>query len=616
MKKASFLWGASALVMLALALPAGAQRMRSPSGLIAVDTAGAGFSVAFGHEGAGREVLHISRVGLEMSDGAGRGLVFERQSKPRRVTADYRMVAGKRLHCTNKANEYVRCYRDAGGRAVRLVMRVYDDGVAFRYEFDGLHGARLSRELTTYDIPDGTRRWFMPWSDAYEGFYKEAVSSGGKRRRWAFPALFEAGGGTFCLLTEAGVGREQSAASLWNDADSTRFCVRPDDNPLALSGQWHTPWRVIIVGGLDRLVASTLVTDVSEPPRIADTQWIRPGVVSWIYWAYNHGSNDLGIIRQYIDMAKVLGLPYMLIDAEWDEMKDGASIDDAIRYAHAQGVRPMIWYNSSTGWIDGAPGPQFRLNDAERREREFAWLEQKGVAGVKIDFFAGDSQPTMAYCLDLLECAARHRLLVNFHGATIPRGWQRTWPNLLSTEAVYGAEWYNNAGVLTDAAPWHNATLPFTRNIVGSMDYTPCTFSDSQHPHTTTDAHELALTVLFESGLQHLADRPESYLAQPEDVRRFLGNLPSVWDETRLVGGYPARDVVIARRSGKKWYVAGINGTDSVRTLSLPLDFIRRHNSVSGFIDSDTKAMKITAGNSLPASVACAPRGGFVYVVE
>lgn len=164
-------------------------------------------------------------------------------------------------------------------------------------------------------------------------------------------------------------------------------------------------------------------------------------------------------------------------------------------------------------------------------------MRADGHGGVKIDFFSGDSQQNMDYQQDLLECAARHHLLVNFHGATIPRGWQRTWPNLLSTEAVYGAEWYNNVPTFTAKAARHNATLPFTRNVIGPMDYTPCTFSDSQHPHITTNAHELALTVLFESGLQHLADKPESYFAQPKEVQEFLSNLPTVWDETHLVSG-------------------------------------------------------------------------------
>ena len=327
-------------------------------------------------------------------------------------------------------------------------------------------------------------------------------------------------------------------------------------------------------------------------------------------------------------MAVDMHWPYVLIDAEWDEMKNGGSIEDAIRYALDRGIKPLLWYNSSTAWLKawGAPGPHERLNAPELREREFAWLERMGVAGVKIDFFAGDKQETMEYCIDLLECAARHHLLVNFHGATIPRGWQRTYPNLMSVEAVYGAEWYNNNATLTPKAAAHNATLPFTRNVIGPMDYTPCTFSDSQHPHITTHAHELALSVLFESPLLHWADKPESYLAQPRDVRDFMSALPTTWDETRLLGGYPGEWVVMARRSGSTWYIAGINGKDTAQTLSFDTSILPK-GRYTLFTDKPGYKGDLPANNpepwsiktwkgKAPSRVTCQPRGGFVYVVN
>ena len=390
----------------------------------------------------------------------------------------------------------------------------------------------------------------------------------------------------------------------------------------------HSPWRVAIIGSLSDVVESTLVTDVCSPSQITDTSWIQPGVVSWIYWAYNHGSNDYAIIKKYVDMAATLHLPYVLIDAEWDQMdqlpsNEGKTIEDAIAYAKEKGIKPMIWYNSSIGWVDGAPTPKYRLNKPEDREKEFEWCEKLGVAGVKIDFFSGDNQRNMDFCLDLLESAARHHLLVNFHGATIPRGWQRTWPNLMSTEGVYGAEWYNNVPTFTKKAAAHNATLPFTRNVIGPMDYTPCAFSDSQHPHITTHAHELALTVLFESGLQHLADKPESYLSQPQEMQDFLSHLPAVWDETRFVSGYPGESVVLARRSGQTWYIAGINGTDEQKELTMPTGILSPLTSrlsplkITAFLDAGEREWQILPSVSkLPATVSCRPRGGFIYVIK
>ncbi|MEO6520278.1 MAG: glycoside hydrolase family 97 catalytic domain-containing protein, partial [Mucilaginibacter sp.] len=227
----------------------------------------------------------------------------------------------------------------------------------------------------------------------------------------------------------------------------------------------------------------------------------------------------------------------------------------------------------------------------------------------------------MKYYMDILEDAAKYHLLVNFHGATIPRGWARTYPNLMSTEAVYGAEWYNNKNVLTDKAAAHNTTLPFTRNIVGSMDYTPVTFSDSQHPHITSFAHELALAVVFESGLQHFADRPSAYYALPEEPRKFLKDFPTTWDETKLINGYPGEMVVIARRKGKLWYVAGLNGKNTPQTLNLDLNFLGNSDySFQIFKDGiDTKAITsetVSVKKSDTLQIQCLPMGGFAGLIS
>ena len=539
---------------------------------------------------------------LEVRTPTDQGLLFVGK-----VTADYQMLTGKRQHCQNEANEY---------QMGKAVLRIYNDGIALR-DAD-----------VAYRIPEGTPRWMQQWCDSYEGFFPFATtykvepvpsysgiskSAEGWNNRWGYPALIEPQKGVFTLITEANIEKGQSASCLYNDGEW--FRVTPAEGITGKTSD-HTPWRVVIIGTLKDVVESTLVTDVSKPCRIADTSWIHPGVVSWVYWAYNHGSNDYDIIKKYVDMAATLHLPYVLIDAEWDEMKAPYTIEDAVNYARSKSVKPLIWYNSSVGWVDGAPTPKFRLNKSEDREKEFAWCEKMGVAGVKIDFFSGDNQKNMDYCIDLLESAARHHLLVNFHGATIPRGWQRTYPNLMSTEGVYGAEWYNNVPTFTDKAACHNATLPFTRNVIGPMDYTPCTFSDSQYPHITTNAHELALTVLFESGLQHLADKPESYLVQPDQVQQFLSELPSVWDETCLIDGYPGRFVILARRSGHRWYVAGINGLDVPQYFSVSFDFMRNDQKITAFADSEYSPWDIRTMNKVPREIYLQPRGGFVWVTE
>ena len=603
----------STVILCGAALTVNAQQITSPNGLLSAKIIDQELVINYDQQKV-----------FELADIAFDNLEFVRQ-----VNDDYQMLEGKRLHCTNEVNEY----QAPIGPNAQMVMRLYNDGIAFRYEYTGLQQQKQPEEHTVYLIPEGMKRWFMQWTEAYEGYFPLSTtykvepvpsfsgiskSAEGWNNRWAYPALLEPVDGVFALISEANIERRQSASCLYNDGE--RFCVVPAENDLELDGDWHTPWRVVIIGKLADIVQSTLVTDVSEPCQLEDVSWIKPGVVSWIYWANNHGSNDFSIIKKYVDMAVTLHLPYVLIDAEWDEMdklasNEGKTIEDAVAYANEKGIKPIIWYNSSVGWVNGAPGPKYRLNKPEDREKEFAWCEKIGVAGVKIDFFSGDNQMNMDYCLDLLASAARHHLLVNFHGAPIPRGWQRTWPNLLSTEGVYGAEWYNNVPTFTDKAACHNATLPFTRNVIGPMDYTPCAFSDSQHPHITSNAHELALTVLYESGLQHLADRPESFLAQPQAVQDFLSGLPSVWDETRFVSGYPGEYVVLARRSGNTWYIAGINGSDTLQTLSADFGFVGQGDALL-FADDAQGQWQITSIPELPSEIICQPRGGFVIVLR
>lgn len=597
-------------------------QVSSPNGKVVWDELNdegriSGFAIRYNNGTNATELMRIPSFGLLTKDGGGKELHLVTKTAPSHIADDYAMLGGKRLRCSNEANEATYLFADNIGRPQKLVVRAYNDGIAFRYVLDSLVHTRITEELTSYHIPEGTRRWMQKWTEPYEEFFPLATSGEGGNKRWGYPALIQAAGDAWALITEAGVERSNSASCLYNDRAATDYRIVPDENTQNQSGQWASPWRVIIVGSKSDIVESTLVTDVSAPCRLSDTSWIKPGGVSWIYWAYNHGSNDYQIVRKYVDMAVELHLPYVLIDAEWDEMRNGGTIEDAIRYAHDNGIKPLLWYNSSTAWIKawGAPGPHERLNAPENREREFSWLERMGVAGVKIDFFAGDRQETMEYCIDLLEAAARHHLLVNFHGATIPRGWQRTYPNLMSVEAVYGAEWYNNNERLTDKAAAHNATLPFTRNVVGPMDYTPCTFSDSQHPHITTNAHELALPVLFESALLHWADRPESYLAQPAEVRELIGSLPTVWDETRLLGGYPGEWVVMARRNGSAWYVAGINGKDEQQTLTFDTSQLPK-GRYTLFADNRKSWSIKTSKGRIPGKITCQPRGGFVIRIQ
>ena len=357
-----------------------AQDLASPDKKITVKTSATGFNA-----------YYENSLALEIPQAGFKGCKPPQNFKfVKKISEDYRMVSGKRLHCTNQANEY----EAALAKNIKLVLRLYNDGIAFRYEINGLKDKTLPEELTSYRIPEGITRWFEQWKESYEGFFPglttakvkpEPSFSGvftgkdGFNNRWGYPCLLEPQKGVFALISEANIEKLQSASCLYNDGEI--FKVVPDKNDKIINGSWHTPWRIVIIGKLSDIVESTLPTDVCEPSKIKDTDWIKPGVVSWIYWAYNRGSDDFEIIKQYIDMAEALNLPYVLIDAGWDKMKDGKTIEDAVKYAAEKNVKPMIWYNSSIGWLEGAPGPKFRLNKPEDREKEFSWCEKTGIAG-------------------------------------------------------------------------------------------------------------------------------------------------------------------------------------------------------------------------------------------
>jgi len=589
------------------------------------------FKVLYKSKGTYVEVLPASPLGILRADQQFvSNLKLISESKPVAVHDKYEMLIGKRRLCENFGTEKTFYYQNASKQPLNITFRVYNNGIAFRYIFPNRSDSALSitDEATGYVIPKGTARWMQPFDKSYERFYPFNTGASEEKNAgdWAYPALYKVNAQPlWVLISEANISRQNCAARLSYKQGTNLYKVtyppaNKNWNGGAVSGMpWKSQWHVMMTGPLSDLVESTLITDLSEPAAFTDTKWIEPGGVAWVYWANNHGSKDYQKVKEYIDLAVKMNWPYVLIDWEWDVMSNGGTIKDAVNYAKSKGIKTLLWYNSGTDWL--GPTPSDRLLTHEKREKEFTWLNEIGVSGIKVDFFGGDQQEMMKYYIDILEDAAKHHLLVNFHGATAPRGWTRTYPNLMSTEAVYGAEWYNNAGVLTDMAASHNTTLPFTRNVVGPMDYTPVTFSNSQHEHKTSYAHELALAVVFESGLQHFADKPAAYYNLADAPRKFLMAFPTTWDETKLIDGYPGEMVIIARRKGKLWYVAGLNGKDTSQTLNLSFNFLgNAHYSFQIFKDgADTKTIASeTISVKRPDSlhIQCLPRGGFTGVIS
>lgn len=552
-------------------------------------------------------------------------LVLKQSTAVKTVKADYTMVTGKRSHCTNRANEKTFTYDNADNMPLEAIVRLYNDGVAVRYRIP--QGVKVTDDRTSFYVASGKDRWTAPYDFGNEQPFPHDTEGKTVKDRnlrdvtngqWSYPALVEPQKGLFMLIAESDLRSNDSGSYLVNADNSEQYKVQLVGSSAFCDGL--SPWRFAIIGSLADVVESTLVTDLATPSQIADTSWIQPGVSSWIYWAYNHGSKDYALVKQYIDLAAQMGWPYCLVDWEWPEMTNGGDINDVMAYAKQKGVKINLWYNSGTSLVGPhAPQPQDRLNTAESREREMQWLESIGASGIKVDFFSPDNDTMVNYYIDILKDAARHHLLVDFHGCTIPNGWQRTWPNMVSMEGIYGAEWYNNYELMTTLAPPHNATVVYTRNVIGPMDYTPGTFTDSQFPHITTNAHELALPVLFESGIQHMADRPEGYEYLPFEARQVYSHLPAAWDDTKLLAGYPGKSAVVARRSGKTWYVAGINGTDEEINLAFTLKRLNlKPKKVLLFSDGEAERDIKVSHPSLSGDkvcIACRARGGFLMVM-
>lgn len=584
-------------------------------------------------DGRTYEAIPQINLGLLRNDqDFSKNLRFIKAGKPVLITEQYNSLHGKRLMCSNSANEMVISFENQGKARMNIIMRAYNDGVAFRYEFPGKEGSYIIKdELTSYNIPSDTKRWLEKWNRANEGLYS-AMNDDNMQQEWCYPALFSTSDNNcWYLIHEADVNRNYCGTKLSNTADKSKYKLTfpdpGDGNGLGeitptISLPWKSPWRVIIMGTLADIVESTLVEDVCPPSTLKNTDWISPGLVSWNYWSSNHGTRDFKIVCSFADLAASMGWPYTLLDWEWDEMGNGGNLEDALKYIHSLGVKPLMWYNSGGPHTGVRSTPRDRMLTHENRVEEFTKLKKLGVAGVKIDFFESEKQDMIRYYLDILDDAAEFEMMVYFHGCMVPRGWSRTYPHLMTMEGVRGAEWYNNGPDLTTTAPEHNTILPFTRNVVGPMDYTPVTFTNSQYAHITSYGHELALSVVFESGLQHMADRPEGYYDLPDAARTFLKNVPAAWDNSKLIDGNPGRNITIARQKNDSWYIGGICNERFERIKTFSLDFLTEDVNYKmtlisdGIHDKELTTLYRVVDRSSTIDVKMLRRGGFAAVLS
>ena len=532
------------------------------------------------------------------------------KSAVERIRESYTLKTGKVSEREHVAAEQRLHFQNAAAHPMAVALRVSNDGFAFRYELGGeSQDVRVvMAEASSFDFFATTQAWLQPKAVVKTGWmqtnpsYEEAYSMGiavgtaaPTEAGWVYPALFQYKD-NWIAITEAGMDGHYSATNLAQLSPNGRYQVRmPQAGETTSNGAllpqaklpFHSPWRVITVGTLAEVFASTLGTDLALPEVNKNFDFVEPGIAAWSWGLLKDDATVYSVQKAFIDYAADMRWPYVLVDAEWDQRIGYDKIAELAAYAASKQVSLLLWYNSSGAWNDTVLTPKSRLLTRTDRRTEFARLHLMGIRGIKVDFFPGDGASTMQYYLDILSDAADYKLMVNFHGSTLPRGLQRTYPNLLTSEAIKGFEMLTFDQRVADAEASHSAMLPFTRNLFDPMDFTPMVLGYIPNiKRRTTNGFQLALPVIFSSGIQHLVTTPEQMAKVENHVKSYLQHLPAQWDESRLLEGYPGKLVVIARRSGDQWYVAAINGEDEDKTLTLDLSFI----ATSGSMLSDGSA--------------------------
>ncbi|MEG1586279.1 MAG: glycoside hydrolase family 97 catalytic domain-containing protein [Bacteroidales bacterium] len=552
------------------------------------------YTVKYGEKTA----IESSRLGVIMDGGnLSKDLLFVSATNPSKINEAYELKVGKQLKRINHCKERQLIFKGQKGRLLTIQMRAYNDGIAFRYGFpeNSANSHMINEELTEFAIPAQGKAWLCPYTltDRLRACYEEYAaygipirSEGEEKNGWAFPLLIETSNGLWMLVSEASNDGSYPATHVDNSGRNKAYKIRfpefkeavyPDapSEPISVL-PWITPWRTVAIGSdLNTIFNTQIITHLNPPSTIKDQSWIKPGRSSWSWWSEGRVRSCNRQLK-YADLSADLNWEYMLVDAGWPKMKDGGNIEDVIKHATSQDVGVWVWYSSFAGEESHENRERRLMTDPKLRKEEMRRIRALGVKGIKVDFFDTDKQQAMKLYLDILNDAAENQLMVNFHGSTLPRGWERTYPNLMTMEAVKGAEGMGQQA-RCDNAPRHHTALVFMRNIVGSMDYTPCIFS-IKNPNApkpgiprTSYAHQLALSVVFESGLQCFADNERFYTGMPQQVKDFLTQVPSVWEESILVDGYPGEYAIIMRRNADKWYIGAINGSDKPRTLSFKL---------------------------------------------
>jgi len=530
------------------------------------------------------------------------------------VSETYQLPTGKTKIYRNQYTEKRYDFRNTAGNRITIECRAYNDGVAFRYIIRKEGNITITAENTRFHIPEDANTWMMDYLTDYENFYPKRKQAHLGDGPLAYPALIQAGN-QWILLTEANVFNHPGT-HLQKAADGQLEVVFPEES-FTVSGCYESPWRTFIIGeSLGTIVESVLVENLNPPSVFQDMSWIEPGVAVFPWWGDYLANSYIDTLKMYVDLAAEMNWKWIEFDVslvgspfrtskEWESTPWLKEFTD---YARSKGVNVYGWDEIEV------------LKTKEVRDHVYGKYRDLGIKGIKIDYINSDRLYAMQFRDAAMKDAIDYGLLVSFHGETTPRGQRRTYPNLMTCEGVKGSEYYTfNGGKSPN--PVHNCTLPFTRNVVGPMDYTPVTFTvREENPRMTTYAHELALPIIFESGWVAMADRPEAYLKSP--ARDMLKKVRSTWDETVFIDGYPGEFVCMARRHGEAWYLAAINA-GTKRTLCVKLDFLKKGTyTFTLYEDALTSPIQnisvreITASSEDELKIEIVPNGGFCAVIE
>ena len=594
----------------------------------------------------GKQMLESSPLGLETNLGSfikGMKLTGHRE-KQIDTTYTQSRIKASRIHY--RANELVCSFANDKGQKADVTFRVSNNDVAFRYTLprQGDTGSIVvDGEETGFRFPAGTTTFLCSQSDAmigwkrtkpsYEEEYKVDAPMDVRSQYghgYTFPCLFKVGEDGWVLVSETGVDSRYCGSRLSDVAEGNLYTVAfpmPEENngngtvAPAFSLPGSTPWRTITVGEtLKPIVETTVPWDVVEPLYETEHNYrMGRGTWSWILW--QDGSINYDDQVRYIDLAAAMGYEYALIDNWWDTNIGHERMEQLIRYARSKKVDMFLWYSSSGYWKDIEQGPTKLMDNPIARKREMKWLQSQGVKGIKVDFFGGDKQETMRLYEAILSDADDHGLMVIFHGCTLPRGWERMYPNYVGSEAVLASENMVFNQHFCDEEAFNTCLHPFIRNSVGSMEFGGCFLNkrlnkgnDGGTTRRTTDVFQLATAVLFQNPVQNFALAPNNLTDVSPVCIDFMKEVPTEWDETRFVDGYPGKYVVLARRHGDNWYLAAVNATGEPLKLKLDLPMFAG-KTVSSYSDDkhmqpQVRQQNVKSDGKFQLTVQ--PQGGFV----